>query len=190
MSFGKQYGQDGPPQLNGRTEDVPSELLGDWIAAGGDSVWTFRDPEWWRKRIVCVCGSNEAFEVLSADARTPGWIKGKYGGHQRCDLHCTHCGKRFLLFDDGVHGYNAVVCDERAELPQGYLQRNGLLLRQLTCGCGGSAFSIIAEAMYDCADAVEDLPESQWDDAYGSFGATARCSKCGRVQNIAEAETA
>src|SRR5688572_9304979 len=103
---------------------------------------------------------------------------------------CRACGSDWQFFDDGVHGYNAVVCDDRSHLPANYLESNKALLKPLVCDCGGTAFSVIAWAMYDCTDGIEGVPPEQWDEAYGAFAAAAKCSDCGMVHEIAEAETA
>ena len=191
MSGEKKYGIDGPPQLYGRVEEVSSHVLDQWLTTGAECVEKFRDARWWRKRVRCKCGCVDSFEIYIGDASRPNWISGKLGGCQRADLLCAKCGDELLLFDDGIHGYNAVVCDDRAHLPMNYLQSNRALLQKLTCGCGGSTYSVIVEVMYDCDDGgVEDIPASQWDDAYGCFRSSARCSSCGKIHEIAFAETA
>ena len=187
MSAEKTYGDDGPPQFYGLGEGIPPEVLKEWIAAGGTCVWTFRDPEWWRKHIRCSCGDVAAFEVRTADARHPDWIGGKIGGRQRCDLRCTKCAQEIQLFDDGIHGYNAVICGERSTLPPAYRQSNH---KTFACSCKGTTFAVIAEAMYNCGDNLESMPESQWDEAYGAFAAFAKCVNCGSIHEIVEAETA
>jgi len=190
MPTQKTYGRDGPPQLQGYVEDVPVEVLDEWLASGTECVWTFSDSAWWRKGLKCPCESVDRFEVYLADATHPEWISGKFGGCQRVDVICTKCGRELPFFDDGIHGYNAVICDDRSQLPPQYLETNRALRKKLACDCGAAVFAIIAEAMYDCGDGIEDVPVSQWDDAYGAFGGSARCSSCGRVHEIANAETA
>jgi len=186
----KTYGRDGPPQLRRYAEDAPADILNEWIAGDPDFVWSFPDAAWWRKRMRCRCGTADAFRVRSADVSHPQWISGKFGGCQRCDLICTKCGGDLQFFDDGVHGYNAVVCDDRSGLPPYYLDSNRSVLKTLLCDCGGTTFSVIAEAMYDCGDGIEEVPIEQWDDAYGAFRGFARCSSCGKIQEISNAETA
>lgn len=191
MSVDKRYGLEGPPQLHDRTEDAPREVLEAWLSTGADCVESFRDDEWWRKRVRCQCGGVDAFTILRADASHDQWISGKFGGRQRTELTCGACGRDMLLFDDGLHGYNAVVCNDRDHLSADYEQANRRLLQRLPCRCGQSQFSIIVEVMYDCDEEdLESIPSKQWDDAYGSFAATARCSNCGDVQEIVDAETA
>jgi hypothetical protein len=58
------------------------------------------------------------------------------------------------------------------------------------CDCGGRVFSVVVEVAYDLGEGIEEVPESQWDDAYGWFSGTARCSACGNLHDIADAETA
>jgi hypothetical protein len=155
-----------------------------WLARNGqDDVW-FR-------QIVCACGSTGTFQVWSADGFSSDWVGGEHGGSQRVELRCGSCRTAILLFDDGLHGYNAVVCDDRAGLPDNYLAANQPLLTQLTCGCGGPRFAVVAQAIYDLYD--EDLatiPEDQWDDSFGFFAAAGRCTSCGAIVEIAAAETA
>jgi hypothetical protein len=190
MASEKVYGRDGPPQLRRRVEDIPLEDVPKFYGEEGLLNWNLSVPEWWGKRIRCTCGAFDAFEVLTGTSDLPGWVGGKPYGHQRCDLRCTRCGDRFLFFDDGVHGWNAVIADERATLPPNYLESNAKILEPFACDCGGRLFSIIAEVQYDCGEGIEEIPQSKWDDAYGSFGGTARCVACGSLHGIAGAETA
>ena len=190
MATEKIYGRDGPPQLRGRVEDIPPEDVQKFYGEEGVRHWHLSVPEWWGKRVRCECGGVDAFEALVATSEAAGWVRGTFGGSHRCDLRCTRCGDRFLFFDDGVHGNNAVVADERSELPKNYLEHNATLLRPLVCGCGGRVFSVIVEVAYDCGEGLEEYPESLWDDAYGWFAGTARCSACGELHEVANAETA
>ena len=186
MASEKVYGRDGPPQLRGRVEDIPLEDVPKFWGEEGLRNWHLSVPEWWGKRIRCTCGATDAFEVFTVPV-TAG--EDAYCS-QRCDLRCTRCGDRFLLFDGNLHGWNAVIADERAALPPDYLESNAKYLQQLVCGCGGRVFSVIAEAAYDCGEGIEDIPESQWDEAYGWFNATARCCGCGELHEAANKETA
>jgi hypothetical protein len=191
MSSRKVYGRDGPPQLRGRVEDATPEVLGEWAAGG--AYWLRpqkpRAAGDWEKLVRCTCGRRDGFEVRSAGSDQPGWVGGRHSaGTFRCDLSCTHCGSDFILFDDGIHGYDAVVNDERSHLPPGYLEANRHLLKPRVCACGGRLFSVIAGATYDRPESTEELPESQWDDAYGWFHAAAKCSRCGKADTIVDAE--
>ena len=191
MASEKVYGRDGPPQLRGRVEDIPLDDVPKFYGEEGLLNWHLSVPEWWGKRIRCTCGAVDAFEALTGTSKLPGWVGGRPYGHQRCDLRCTRCRGRFLLFDDGVHGSNAVIADERATLPPDYLESNARLLQPVACDCcGGRVFSVIVEVAYDCGEGIEDIPESQWDDAYGWFNGTARCRACGHLLEIANRETA
>ena len=190
MESRKVYGRDGPPQLRGRVEEIPLEEVPKFYGDEGLLNWHLSVPEWWGKRMRCACGAFDAFEVLTGTSKLPGWVGGKPYGNQRCDLRCSRCGDRFLFFDDGLHGNNAVLADERSTLPPNYLEANANLLQPLTCECGGRRFSVIVEVAYDCGEGIELFPESQWDDAYGWFSGTARCTACGELHTAADAETA
>lgn len=192
MSPEKAYGRDGPPQLQGRVEDISPEVQAEWVAAGADWMRDApTDPQYWEKLVRCTCGRHDAFEVRFANSDHPEWPAGDYyGGNFRWDLRCLACGTDLLLFDNGIHGYNAVVCDERAGLPPGYLEANGKLLQRLYCGCGNRTFSVIAAAEYDCEEDIPELPPEIRGDAYGSFGASAKCTQCGAIDEIVNAETA
>ena len=52
-----------------------------------------------------------------------------------------------------------------------------LLLGILQCACGNDSFRVYAAAVYDCLNPnnSEEIPEDQWDDAYGYFVAIAIC---------------
>ena len=190
MPSEKVYGREGPPQLRGRVEDIPPEDVPKFYGPEGLANWHLSVPESWTRRVRCACGAHDAFEVLTGSAELPGWVGGKPYGTRRCDLRCTRCNDRFLLFDDGVHGNNAVLADERSTLPPNYLEANAKILQPLACECGGRVFSVIVEVAYDCGDGLEDYPEDQWDDAYGWFAATARCPACGTLHDAANEETA
>jgi hypothetical protein len=184
MASQKIYGRDGPPQLRRRVEDIPPEEVSKFYGDEGLLNWQLSVPEWWGKRVRCLCGVVHAFEVLVENLDLTS------SGPGRCDLRCAGCGDRFLFFDDLVHGWNAVIVDQSAPLPEDYLQASAQLLQPLVCQCGGRLFSVIAEVQYDCGDGIEELAEDKWDDAYGSFVGTARCVACGALHTIAEAETA
>ena len=190
MASEKIYGRDGPPLLRGRVEEIPLEDVPKFYGEEGLLNWHLSVPEWWGRRIRCKCVAADAFEALVGTPDLPGWVRGRFGGSQRCDLRCTRCGDRFLFFDDGVHGNNAVPADEQADNPPNYLENNAKLLRPLVCDCGGRVFSVIVEVAYDCGESIEDYPESQWDDAYGWFSGTARCTGCGKLHDVADKETA
>ena len=83
-----------------------------------------------------------------------------------------------------------MIAEERAELPPDYLELNARYLQPLVCNCDGRVFSVIVEAAYDCGEGIEDIPASQWDEAYGWFNATARCRVCGELYDAANKETA
>lgn len=122
------------------------------------------------------------FELWSAGDGDPGWAGGEFGGSQRVELRCGSCRTAVLLFDDGLHGYNALACDDRAGLPDNYVAANQALLTPLSCQCGGSRFAVVAHAVYDLYDEdLADIAEDLWDDSFGSFAAAGRCSSCGAI---------
>jgi hypothetical protein len=107
-------------------------------------------------------------------------------------VKCQKCGTSNLLFDDGLHGYNAVVCDDRSDLPTGYEEKNDTLLENFRCPCGNDSFRVYAVAVYDCLSPEEpsEISEDQWDDAYGYFVAVGVCPNCAVTHEIASEETA
>ncbi len=191
MPTNNRPGDDGPPQLWGLLAELTADLRQVWISAGAD--WLSRTDEpgstEWRGLIRCRCGQTDSFALRTGSKRSSGWISGTpYGGTQRCDAHCDSCGFEFVLFDDGLHGYNAVVCNERSYLPAEYVAQNRTVLQPVVCDCGGQRFAVIASAIYDSEDGLE-LTKVQWADSYGSFFASAKCL-CGKVCTVADAETA
>ena len=186
----KQYGQDGPPQLRSLTVEIAqSDLLALQRHAGFEYLLNIE--ACWRRNVHCPCGHDQ-FHISYADSSVEHWISGELAGNQRVCLQCTGCQRSYLLFDDGLHGYNAVVCDDRGSLPHNYLPGNAALLRPSLCPCGNSRLRVFVAAVYDCYSAGElvDLPEDQWDDAYGYFLAVAYCPTCLGLHEVASAETA
>lgn len=188
----KMSSPNGPPHLSGHTDEIPLAMWNEWKSVGGDAVWSFKLDEW-RRRIHCRCGNWETLEIRYADVTNPHWSSGEFSGNLRAEIACSKCAAEFLLFDEGLHGYNAVVCDERGQLPANYVESNRRLLERQTCSCAGSTFAVIAGAAYDCEEEEEEelgIPAAQRDEAYGCFRAIVRCSKCGSIRELFVAETA
>lgn len=172
-----------PPQLRDLCEPLADgdNPFGDCVADDGNNTWSCR--------VKCSCGETDTFNIRMSNSSLDGWVSGKFGGDQRTDIQCEDCGLAIPFFDDGLHGYNAVVCDDRRLLPAEYRERNASLLKDFTCDCGNRTFSVFVLVRYDCGD-LEGIPISQIGDSYGSFYAVARCSSCQKMESIADAETA
>jgi hypothetical protein len=116
IAMTKRYGVDGPPQLVGRTRPVsPEERLG-WLGRAR----RFEDPDDWVRKVVCTCGREDDFHVLTTDPSAP--VKALDGaeitsGSVRLELECQACNANFMVFDDQLNGWNAVIVDERSSLP-------------------------------------------------------------------------
>lgn len=177
----KQYGVDGPPQLHGLSRELSVELaqfLG----------WSDLEDDDWCAQVVCTCGEESRFRILQANEKSnEGWQKGPWG-HAITDLECASCGLRIPLFHEGFHGYNAVVCDEKDEMPVNYVEHNRQFLKRTLCDqCGGDEFGVAALARYDDDDLREgfaDTPVDQWDDAYGWFHADSWCKTCKSIKKM------
>ena len=172
-----------PPQLRDLNEPFAEGAHPFGYSGAADDI------DAWFCRLKCSCGATNAFNIKTGDSSLDGWISGEFGGDQRTDIRCAKCGQTIPFFDDGLHGYNAVICDDRRSLPAGYRERNASLLKDFICRCGHSTFSVFVLVRYDCGD-LEGVPQSHYGDSYGSFYAVASCSRCRKTESIVDAETA
>jgi hypothetical protein len=156
-------------------------------------VHRFEDPDDWVRKVVCECGREDGFRVLTTDPFTP--VQARDGaeitsGSVRLELECQACNASFTVFDNQLNGWNAVIVDDRSLLPSDYVDRVRDLLVPETCGiCQSPRFGCVVLFCYD-AD-PDDLPDdgSKWDEAFGAFVAWSICSHCGRVREVGQAET-
>jgi hypothetical protein len=174
----KRYGVDGPPQLQGASRGLSEQLAQrcGWSPCADDD---------WLGEVVCTCAESSRFRILQGDENSNvDWLQGRWG-HSITDLECASCGFRIPLFHEGFHGYNAVVCGERDEMPEDYLQTNRQLLKPVQCDkCKGEEFGVAVLARYDLRDGLSDTPIDYWDDAYGWFRADAWCFACTSVKSM------
>lgn len=177
----KQYGVDGPPQLHGFTHKLSPKLI-QFLG------WSDLENDDWFAQVVCTCGERSRFRILQGRERSnEGWLKGPWG-QVMTGLECASCRARITLFYEGFHGYNAVVCAERDQMPVNYVEHNSQFLQAIACeSCGGNEFGVAALARYDDDDLREgfvDTPVEHWDDAYGWFHADSWCGSCKSVKKM------
>ena len=188
MAGTKRYGADGPPQLVGKCRPVsPHERLG-WFRRV--RRLTSR-PGGWVRRVVCSCGREDDFRVLITHPFKP--LFSRYGidlGAVHLELACHSCSSEFVVFDNQINGWNAVIAGERSLLPPDYTERVKASLHPASCLCGSRRFGCLVWYSYDAQP--DDLPptEEDWDEAFGWFAAWVICSRCGMAQEVADAETA
>lgn len=176
----KQYGVDGPPQLHGYSRELSESKK-------SSLGWDDNEEGDWTCEVVCNCGEALRFLIEHGhDKTSPGWLKGKWG-HRLTDLRCTACDLLIPFFHEGFHGYNAVVCKERDQMPAKYVETNRQFLKRLQCEkCGSEEFGVAVLVRYDDDDIREglsDTPIDQWDDAYGWIQANAWCSSCQTIRS-------
>src|SRR5262245_15537790 len=130
MAATKQYGVDGPPQLIGRSRRVYADELLDWFRQTQEPTWEQwfdaecklrldRRPshEWFRK-VVCLCGREDHFRVLTTDPFRPLISRdGIELGVVRLELVCNSCNCDFAVFDNQLNGWSADVCGDSSTLP-------------------------------------------------------------------------
>lgn len=128
-------------------------------------------------KIKCPCGS-ELFEVHESNER------------QLIKLVCKQCGKEFLLFDAGKHGWNGFVCGDD------FLDRS-LPLQKYFCECGEDVFDVNViissqgkqDFIDECADDDSFSPDD-WVNAFDWIAVSLCCKKCGsNEENWLELET-
>jgi hypothetical protein len=110
--------------------------------------------------VVCHCGSDDCFRVLSTDPFKPLISRdGTEFGVVHLDLGCKSCGRDFTVFDNQLNGWNAVVCGDRSTLPSDYKDRVRKSLESRSCSCGSSGFQCLVWYCYDAdADDRANVP--------------------------------
>jgi hypothetical protein len=206
MAGTKRYGIDGPPQLVGRSRCVSADELLGWFRQTQEPTWAHwsdaerkrrldrrlsRPGEWFRK-VVCPCGRDDDFRVLSTNPLKPLISRdGIEFDVVHLDLVCNSCSRNFAVFDNQLNGWNAVVCGDTSTLPSDYKHRVRKSLEPRSCSCGSSDFECLVWYCYDAeADDLVNVPLDQWDEAFGAFAAWIICSSCKMAQQVADAETA
>lgn len=182
--------EQGPPQLEGLSIPVPSTDRAKVLTRIDAQHLVGADDDIWLHSLKCRCGSD-IFRVLFADQNNPAWpVRPKsWIGTQHAEVECVSCNQRAVLFDNGRHGYDAVIVGDGASLPASYDQGVSALVDVVSCSCGKGEFSVVAGAIYD-SDDDEQMPDQERRDAYGCFFADGFCAACGAVTEIVEAETA
>lgn len=140
----------------------------------------------WIRELACSCGVDQgyAFRYLG-DLRDNGLIADGES-RQRLVGQCKDCGDSLEVFDSYRHGYNAVICGERASEPAA---REAVTEYQ--CRCGENRFSIGVVALYDVdSEELRGFRKDKRSEAYGWFAVYGTCLHCEAISQVIDYETA
>jgi hypothetical protein len=180
LSKARKYLQSHPPRCLAGFRTGPAEQA----ASGNDGEGQDLDTTF---RVSCTCGGE------SASIYGYRWENTEHPGRPAVfvgpiDLVCDTCGRKELLFDGSLHGYNA-ECGLKSDSASNEGQRTKFVCPE----CGDASFEVVAKFENPEDHFDEDPPEEvrgREQDFFTWFFLHGRCRKCHAQVDVADFECA